>query len=118
MSILLDHCVPQKCRGILQSWGYDVTLLKEHINPDADDVDVIAIAQKLDSVLLTVDMDFANILDYPPQNYQGIVVVRYQAIEEEVVITTLKQALLDLYRDDLRKALIVITGKHYRMRRG
>ena len=117
MSILLDHCVPQKYRRILQSWGYDVTLLKEHTNPDADDVDVIAIAQKLDSVLLTVDMDFANILDYPPQSYQGIIVIRYQVLEEESAITTLKQTLLDLYRDDLRKVLVVIAGNHYRVRR-
>jgi len=118
MSILLDHCVPQKYQRILQSWGYDVTLLKEHTNPDADDVDVIAIAQKLDSILLTVDMDFSNILDYPPKDYQGIIVVRYQALEEELAFITLKQALLDLYREDLRKVLVVITGKHYRVRRG
>lgn len=117
MSILIDHCVPGVFLRVRREWGFEANSLKKYINPDADDPDVISLAQSLDAVLLTVDMDFSNILNYPPQNYQGIVVIRYQAEQEEESIATLKSALHDLYRDELRKALVVITANRYRVRR-
>lgn len=118
MSILLDHCVPRKFLRLLHEWGYEATLLRQHIAPDSDDPDVITTAQELDAVLFTVDMDFANILDYSPEDYQGIVVMRYQAGKEEESISVLKQALNDLYRDGLRGTLVVISAERYRVRRG
>jgi hypothetical protein len=75
------------------------------------------LAQNLDAVLLTVDMDFSNNLDYPPEAYQGIIVMRYQAQDEEAISSVLRQVLEDLYRDRLRGALIVIRTNGYRVRR-
>ncbi len=117
MSILIDHCVPGIFLRVLREWGYEANPLKKYINPDADDPDVISLAQLLDAVLLTADMDFSNILNYPPQNYQGIIVIRYQAEQEVKSIATLKSTLDDLYRDELRKVLVVITANRYRVRR-
>lgn len=117
MSILLDHCVPRKYLRLLQSWGYDATLLSEHTTPDAADNDVITLAQTLDAVLLTVDLDFANILDYPPNDYAGIVVMRYEASDESLLVATLQQALADLYREPLRGVLVIIEPTRYRIRR-
>lgn len=95
MSVLVDHCVPGKFKTLLESWDCTASLLKEHIKSDSSDADVLALAQHLDAVLLTVDMDFANILNYPPQNYQGIIVKRYQ-IEDEIVLSdTLKKVIED-----------------------
>jgi predicted nuclease of predicted toxin-antitoxin system len=118
MAILLDHCVQRKFLRLLISWGYEASLLQDHIKPDAADTDVIEVAQQLDAVLLTEDMDFANILDYPPQDYVGIIVIRYQAKNETASTDTLKQALDDLYRDDLRGALVIIDENDCRVRRG
>ena len=84
---------------------------------DADDPDLLQLAQKLDAVLLTVDLDFSNILEYPPEEYAGLVVMRYEAKDENALTATLQQALTDLYRDDLRGALVIITPKRYRIRR-
>ena len=75
MSLLLDHNIPRKYTRLLQEWGYESSFLDEHTAADADDADVIALAQKLDAVLLTADLDFANILDYPPADYAGIIVL-------------------------------------------
>ena len=116
MSLLLDHCVPRKFLREIQSWGYEVSQLQEHITPDALDADVIALAQQLDAVLLTIDLDFANIFDYPPTNYAGIVVIRYQVVDELALMSTLRQMLSDLYRDNLRAKLVIVEAKRYRVR--
>lgn len=116
MSILLDHCVPRKCLHLLTSWGYDAHVMTEYIAADSGDADVLRLAQKLDAVLLTVDLDFSSILNYPPEDYPGLIVMRYEARDENALTATLQQALSDLYRDDLRSALVIITPKRYRIR--
>jgi predicted nuclease of predicted toxin-antitoxin system len=117
MSVLLDHNVPRKCARLLQEWGYESSVLDEHIAADAGDAEVIKLAQELDAVLQTADLDFASILDYPPADYAGIVVMRYEAADEAGITATLKQALIDLYRDDLRGALVIVEPQRYRIRR-
>lgn len=117
MSILLDHCVPHRYLRLLKAWGYPVSLLREHTRPDAPDLDVIRLAKRLEAVLLAVDSDFANAIDYPPQDYPGIVILCYKPEQEEAVTATLEAALRDLYRDGLRGALVIVTPRRYRIRR-
>jgi predicted nuclease of predicted toxin-antitoxin system len=114
--ILLDNCVPRRYLRLLQSWSYQAELSTVHIAADASDVDVIALAQTLDAVLFTIDLDFANILDYPPKNYAGIMVMRYNVSDEAEVDKTLQIVLQDLYRDDLRGVLVIIAPGRYRIR--
>jgi predicted nuclease of predicted toxin-antitoxin system len=114
--ILLDHCTPRRYLRLLQLWGYTADITINHIRQDATDSDVIALAQALDAVLLTVDLDFANILDYPPEYYGGIIVLRYQANEETMVDKALRQALDTLYREGLRGVLVIVSAGKYRIR--
>ena len=116
--ILLDNCVPRRYLRLLREWEYDAILMSEHIPHNASDKQLIALATELDAVLLTIDLDFSNILDYPPQDYQGMIVLRYQVRDEPDLDLTLKTALNDLYRDNLRGCLVIVTPKHYRLRKG
>ena len=116
--IVLDNCVPRRYLRLLKEWGYDVILMTDRIEPDATDDKVIELITELDAVLLTVDLDFSNILDYPPQNYQGIVVLRYHIRDEFDIDKSLKIALEDLYRDELRGCLVIVTSEQYRLRKG
>jgi predicted nuclease of predicted toxin-antitoxin system len=117
MSILVDQCVPRKYLRLLHEWGYTADLVQSHLSANAEDASVLALAQRLDAVLLTADLDFAQIIEYPPQNYQGIVVLRYRAEDETAITNVLRQALKDLYRDSLRSALVIISANRYRVRR-
>ena len=74
-------------------------------------------AQELDTVILTVDRDFGNILQYPPHEYVGIVVIHDEVRARTAVAQQLKQALVELYRDGLRGVLLVIEPDGYRVRR-
>jgi len=118
MSILLDECVPRRYLRLLTGWDYSASLLSQHVALASPDTAVIALAQTLDAVLLTIDLDFSNMLDYPPQNYQGIIILRDQQTDELTVTATFKQALQDLYRDDLRGVLVIVSPNRYRIRRG
>lgn len=117
MSFLIDNCVPRKYLSLLKSWGYNAALLSQHIPADSADPDVLKLAQTLDAVLLTVDLDFSNILLYPPQNYVGIMVMRYAVKDEAALTATLQTALNSLKRDELRGALVIVEPRRYRVRR-
>jgi predicted nuclease of predicted toxin-antitoxin system len=114
--ILIDHCVPRRYIKLLTEWGYHVETSTAHIGANAEDQKVIGLASQLDAILLTVDMDFASIIDYPPSNYEGIIVVRYSLETQVNLDVTLKQALDELYRNDLRRVLVIVTASRYRVR--
>jgi len=117
MSILLDHCTPQRYYHLVKAWAYPVSLLKEHIDVRSHDPDVLGVAQKLDAVLLTVDTDFGNIVQYPPTNYQGIIVLGDQHRAQVAVGEKLREVLEALYRDRLRGVLVVVQADGYRIYR-
>lgn len=71
-----DHCVANSVGTVLASAGHEVLRLRDHLPTDAPDPIVIAKAQTLDAILLSLNGDFADIVSYPPRGYKGIVALR------------------------------------------
>ena len=71
-----DHCVPSSVIQNLQESGYDVLRLRDYLPADSSDQLVIAKAQKLDAILLSLNGDFADIVTYPPGRFKGIVALQ------------------------------------------
>ena len=88
-----DHCVANSVIEVLRDAGHEVRILKEHIPRDSDDPVVIAKAQELPAILLSLNGDFSDIVTYPPSNYKGIVALQVRNHPE--VIPTIMQRLLD-----------------------
>ena len=73
LRFLVDQCVPAQVVRVLRDEAREVFVLKEHIPPDSKDPAVIAKAQELDAILVSLDGDFSDIVTYPPADYCGIV---------------------------------------------
>lgn len=71
-----DHCVPNSVTQALRDAGHDVFILREHIPQDSNDAVVIAKAQELDAILVSLNGDFADIATYPPSQYKGIIALQ------------------------------------------
>jgi len=56
--------------------GYAVELLRSHLPVNAQDPEVIACAQNLDALLISLNGDFADIINYPPARYGGIIALQ------------------------------------------
>jgi predicted nuclease of predicted toxin-antitoxin system len=76
LRLFTDHCVPNSVTQELRDAGHDVFVLKEHIPPESDDAVVIAKAQELNAVLVSLNGDFADIATYPPSQYKGIIALQ------------------------------------------
>lgn len=118
MKILADHCVYGKTVKLLRAQGHEVITLKEVGQAEAEDPQVLTLAQSLDAVLVTNDKGFGNILTYPPERYGGILLLRMTAANQQRVHEILRDFLDKHDRDALRKALVVINAHTYRIRRG
>ena len=71
-----DQCVPSEISESLKRGGHEVVLLREVLPINSRDLAVIAKAQQLGAILLSLNGDFADISTYPPSRYAGIVAVQ------------------------------------------
>jgi predicted nuclease of predicted toxin-antitoxin system len=88
-----DHCVLNSVIEVLRDAGHEVHVLKEHIPRDSDDPVVIAKAQELPAILVSLNGDFSDLVTYPPANYKGTIALQVRNNPE--VIPTLMQRLLN-----------------------
>lgn len=61
-----DHCISNLIIETLQSWGNEVLRLRDYIQVDSLDQEVILKAQEFDAILVTLNGDFSDIITYPP----------------------------------------------------
>ena len=73
----LDENADPRWREPLVQLGYTVsTVAEESLQGAADEV-LAEVCQKEELCLITADLDFAQILDYPPEKYAGLIILRH-----------------------------------------
>ena len=76
MSFLIDANLPRSVAVLLASLGHHVEFARDIGLAAAPDREIAARAKLTGAILLTRDLDFANIRLYPPEEYAGLVVLR------------------------------------------
>ena len=74
MKIKLDENMPADLAAMLREEGHDVADVVEEGLGGADDPPVLKAATDEQRILITFDLDFADIRHYPPGSHGGIVV--------------------------------------------
>jgi predicted nuclease of predicted toxin-antitoxin system len=82
LRFLADHCISNLTIQTLRSAGQDVLRLKEVLPAESADAIVIAKAQELGAILLSLNGDFADIVSYPPQNCGGIIALQMRITQK------------------------------------
>jgi predicted nuclease of predicted toxin-antitoxin system len=78
LKFFADHCIPESVIQSLQNAGHEVLRLRAYLPADSTDVEVISKAQELDTILLSLNGDFADIVSYPPDKYKGIITLQVE----------------------------------------
>jgi predicted nuclease of predicted toxin-antitoxin system len=76
MRFLIDANLPRSAIAVLEKFRHQVEFARDVGLAEALDEQVAAHALRTASVLLTRDLDFADVRRYPPELYAGIVVLR------------------------------------------
>lgn len=90
-----DHCISNFIIQTFRDAGHEVFRLSDHITADSVDSAVISKAQELDSILVSLNGDFSDIVTYPPKNYKGIIALQVRNHPENIpqIISRLKDYL-------------------------
>ena len=77
MRFKLDQNLDRGIGEPLIHGGHDLTTAEEQSLQMADDPTLAAVCKAEGRCLITADMGFAQILDYPPDQYAGLIVLRH-----------------------------------------
>lgn len=91
MRLELDENLPQEVVEALEAAGHDAeTVVGEGLG-GADDPTVLGAAERESRALLTLDVDFANVVAYSPTGRSGIVVLRPARQSRAVVLRLVRR---------------------------
>ena len=76
MRLKVDENLPLQLKRLFQESGYDTSTVLDEGMGGATDSEVALVCLDEERVLITQDMDFADIRTYPPGEHPGIVVFR------------------------------------------
>lgn len=76
MKFKIDENLPVELADLLRAAGYDATTVHEQGLRGVPDESVLRMCLQEGRILITLDLDFANIAAYPPKQYPGFLVLR------------------------------------------
>ena len=115
MKFKIDENLPVELAGLLQAAHHDAeTVLTEGLRGESD----AALAQVCgaeDRILITLDLGFADIRSYPPDQYPGFVVPRPRWQDKHHIISLFRRAVPLLGSEPLRHRLWVVEETRVRI---
>lgn len=116
MKFKIDENLPVEAAELLRQAGHDaITVPEQHLGGCADS-DVALVCQQERRILVTLDMDFADIRAYPPRQYPGLLVLRLKRQDKPQVLETLRRLVQVLPREPLERHLWIVEEERIRIR--
>lgn len=118
MRIKLDENMPASAFSSIAKQGHDVETVHHERLEGAQDSRIAAVCRDENRILISLDLDFANIRTYPPSQYPGIIVLRPRN-QDAISVNILVDAFLRAARsEEPRGALWVIEPGRIRISKG
>ena len=73
---LSSFCNSAACASILRGAGFGADTVGQEELSGAEDAVIATTSRSEDRILLTLDLDFANIRAYPPGEHAGMIILR------------------------------------------
>jgi predicted nuclease of predicted toxin-antitoxin system len=118
MPFKVDENLHEEVAELLRQHGHDaVTVFAQKLQGHSDD-DVAARCLDEGRALISLDLDFANILTYPPENYAGIIVLRLHDPSRPATLAALRRLFPLLTTEPLVGHLWIVDDVGMRIRAG
>lgn len=117
MRFKLDENVPREIATLLQGHGHDVATVRDQQLGGKADAIIADVCQGEDRALVTLDLDFADIRQYPPGVSKGIIILRPALQHVQNLVSIMDRVLELLQREPITASLWVVDEHQVRIRR-
>lgn len=117
LTVKLDENLSRHLKPELAALGFDALTVADQGLLSRPDTEVAAAAKREDRFLLTLDLDFANVVKYPPGSHPGIVLFRPATFGPLAINRYVCSFLRDHVLTDLGGCLVVVEPGRVRIRR-
>jgi predicted nuclease of predicted toxin-antitoxin system len=115
MKFKIDENLPIDVAYRLQLEGHDaVTVGDQQLGGEADSI-LADVCKQEKRVMITLDLDFADIRTYPPGDYPGLIVLRLRRQDKPYVLSVFEQLLSALKHDSLENSLWIVDEQRIRI---
>lgn len=112
----VDENLPVEASVLLRQAGHDALSVHDQQLVGSPDSGVAAVCQIERRALLTLDLDFADIRTYPPEDFSGIIVLRLARQDKQHVLDILGRLLPKLDTEKLIGKLWIVNERTIRIR--
>ncbi|WP_017294353.1 DUF5615 family PIN-like protein [Geminocystis herdmanii] len=116
MKFKIDENLPIEFAELLRSQGYNAETVKEENLCGKPDENIIEVCQQENRILVTLDLDFADIRAYPPQNYSGIIVLRASRQDKLYLLSIFAKIIPSLRQETINNTLWIVEENKIRIR--
>ncbi len=116
MKFKVDENLPIEVADLLKNNGHDATTVHDEQLIGRPDEDIAAVCISEARTLITLDIDFANLLSYPPELYRGIIVIRTKDQSKSSVLQILRKIIVALEDTPIDQLLWIVEENRIRIR--
>jgi len=116
MKFKVDENLPVEVAALLRQAGFDAsTVLEQTLGGEADST-IAAICRIERRIIVTLDVDFADIRTYPPAHYAGILVLRIKQQDKPFLLKLFPRILHQLRQESIVGKLWIVDEQRIRVR--
>jgi len=115
MKFKSDENLPDEVVALLLAAGHDAHSVLEEGIGGATDETIAVVCQREERIILTLDLDFADIRSYPPPMFPGIIVLRLRRQDKHSVMAMIPRILELLKTEEIRQKLWIVDESRTRI---
>lgn len=116
MKFKFNENLPSDLGALLRAGCHDAHSVLDEGLRGAADPSIARVCQDEERILITLDLDFAHIRNYPPQDYPGIIVLRLSRQDRDTVLAIMPRILALLQTEPIAQRLWIVDDNRTRIR--
>jgi predicted nuclease of predicted toxin-antitoxin system len=112
----VDENLPAEVAEVLADAGHNAVTVPDQRLGGQSDPTVAAICRQEGRILVTLDLDFADIRAFPPADYPGIIVLRLRLLDKWHVLGAVRRLVPLLGQEPLAGKLWIVDETNVRIR--
>ncbi len=115
MKFKTDENLPHEAAELLSGAGHDAVTIGEQGLGGTIDSNIASACQQEGRILVTLDLDFADIRTYPPNRYPGFVVLRLARQDKKNVLKAVDHIVALLSAEPIAGSLWIVEENKVRI---